>query len=299
MRSAEVTARGVACARAALAGNPSDGYGGAVLAAVVPEFQAEATVARAPVARAQPPSELVEATAARFARELEAEATATAVRWHTTIPRCVGLGGSSAIVIATVRALCRLYSVPLERDQLAAFALAVEVEELGIAAGLQDRVAQSYGGLTFMEFADGGAYEQLEPELLPPLVVGWRVDAAQESGVVHGDLRARFERAEPAVLAGMRSLAECARGAREALIAGDRDALARCADRSFDARRDLLALDPRHVAMIECARRCGAGANYAGSGGAIVAVCRDESHRGEVIRALRATGCGASLTTPQ
>src|SRR5205085_9615494 len=88
-------------------------------------------------------------------------------------------------------------------------------------------------------------------------------------------------------------LANLAHRARHALSAGDHIELARCADGSFDAQRRMLALDPRHVAMIETARAAGAGANYAGSGGSIVGVCHDEEHRTAVIDALRASGCEA------
>ena len=52
-----------------------------------------------------------------------------------------------------------------------------------------------------------------------------------------------------------------------------------------------MTLDPRHVAMIDCARAHGAAANYTGSGGAIVAVCSDRAHRAEVEAALADIGC--------
>jgi hypothetical protein len=55
----------------------------------------------------------------------------------------------------------------------------------------------------------------------------------------------------------------------------------------------MMALDPRHVEMIRAARTAGAGANYAGSGGSIVCVCRDEAHRRNVLDALRAEACTA------
>jgi glucuronokinase len=97
--------RGVAHARAALAGNPSDGYGGAVLAIALRGFSAQATARPGSGPRVDPPLELVEATLRRFARELCAEAQNSTIGWSTSIPRSVGLGGSSAIVIATLRAL--------------------------------------------------------------------------------------------------------------------------------------------------------------------------------------------------
>jgi len=278
-------ARGSAFARAALAGNPSDGYGGATLAVVVHDFLAEVEAEPATAGSASPESLLVRATTRRFERELAPGAPPAVVRVRTSIPRAVGLGGSSAIVIATVRALCELNGVQIHPDDLASFALAVETEDLGIAAGLQDRVAQAYGGLTFMDFRDG-IYESLDPALLPPLFVAWNEAAAGHSGLPHSDLRARFERGDAPVLAAMTQLGELARTARSALLAGDREAFAAAMDASFDARRGMLALDSRHVAMIELARKLGAGANYTGSGGAIVGCCRDDAHRTAVTAAF-------------
>jgi glucuronokinase len=289
----------MASARAALAGNPSDGYGGAVLAVTLPEYGAQATARVATELSISPPSRLVRAAALRFARDHAAQAGRTEIRWSTSIPRGVGLGGSSAIVIAALRALADLHSVALTRTALAELALAIEVEDLGIAAGLQDRVAQSYGGATFMDFADGsGGYEAIDPGLLPALLVAWRGDAAGASGEVHAPLRARYERGDPTVISGLRDLAGLARRAREALLAGDLAELGRCVDGSFDQRQRMLALDPRHVEMIHCARAGGASANYAGSGGAIVAVCADDAQRRAISRELGRLGCGAVAPAP-
>jgi glucuronokinase len=234
----------------------------------------------------------VGATVQRFERELAPNAPPASVRWSTSIPRAVGLGGSSAIVIATVRALCGVHGVELAPDALASFALAVETEDLGIAAGLQDRVAQAYGGLTFMDFRDG-VYEPLDPALLPSLFVAWDRAAAGHSGTIHGGLRARHERGEKVVLESMSRLGELARRARNALVDGDADAFARCVDGSFEARRKMLMLDERHVAMIELARAYGASANYTGSGGAIVGCCRDVEQCAALTERFTAKGYGA------
>jgi glucuronokinase len=282
---APAEARGEALARVALAGNPSDGYGGAVLAVTIPSLSARAVARRAATLTVTPPNALVQATARRLG-------TTAAIEWSTTVPESVGLGGSSAIVIATARALCGLEGRSLQPARLAELALAVEVEDLGIAAGLQDRVAQAYGGLTFMEFATHPPrYEPLDPGLLPPLVVAWLPHAAATSGPVHHSLRRRFEGGDPEIATALRELAGCARKAQRALVAGDRSAFASCVDGSFDARLRMLKLDGRHKAMIWAARRRGASANYTGSGGAIVAVCEDERHRDEVRAELRGAGC--------
>ena len=269
-------AEGHAAARAALAGNPSDLYGGAVLAVTLPSPGAQVVAEPADELLVEPPNPLVEAGARRLG-------VTARIAWSTTIPRSVGLGGSSALVIATLRALREM-----EPAELAELALAIEVEDLGIAAGPQDRYAQAYGGLTFMEFAgEPPECEPLDPSLLPPLVVAWREAAAEGSGAVHGRLRKAADE-EP-----LRRLAQSARTARYALVDRDLGKFARCVDASFDARRELMVLDPRHVEMIEAARAAGASANYTGSGGAIVAVCEDQGHREAVENGLRAIGCEA------
>jgi galactokinase/mevalonate kinase-like predicted kinase len=280
-------ATGVGLARAALAGNPSDGYGGAVLAVTLPAWRAEAEALAALGTGVEPANALVEATVERFRRELGVPRRGALVRWATSIPQQVGLGSSSALVIAVLRALCRRHDVALPPDELAALALAVETEDLGIAAGLQDRVAQAYEGLTFMEF-DPCRYERLDPALLPPLLIAWRSEAAGDSGGVHAELRQR--QGENGLSELMGELAEAARGARAGLLTGDRERFGRGVDRTFDLRRRLMPLDPRCVEMIEAARRTGAQANYTGSGGAIVAVCRDAAHLGEVAAALDRVG---------
>ncbi len=278
-------AEGVAFARAALAGNPSDGYEGAVLAVTLPSLCARVAALPATALAVTPANQLVAATARRMG-------IAAAIDWTTTIPESVGLGGSSAIVIATVRALCRLTDSALEPAALAELALAVELEDLGIAGGLQDRVAQAYEGLTFMEFSERPPrYEALDPSLLPPLIVAWLAHTAATSGPLHDSLRQRFDAGEPAVTSALDELAGCAREARRALLAGDHAAFADCVDGSFDARRRMLPLDSHHVAMIETARSHGACANYTGSGGAVVAVCGDEDHRRTVRTELQRAGC--------
>jgi glucuronokinase len=231
----------------------------------------------------------------RLARRATLPETGFALRFHTTIPGEVGLAGSSALVVAALRALSQAFEIRLAPDELAAEALAAEVEELGIAAGPQDRVVQAHGGLVMMDFAPrSGApwsVEPLDPELLPPLFVAWRHDAATHSGDYHAELRRRHQAADAGVRRCMAELADLASEARAALVAGDQHAFARCLDGSFDQRRAMGPLEPAHVRMIQLARSRGASANYAGSGGAIVGTQPAGAAWDDLRAALEAEGC--------
>jgi glucuronokinase len=298
-----VRATGRAYARAALAGNPSDGYGGAVLAVTLRDFAADVELAPSDEARVEPPdaSDLMGAALARFERLRSAAVDAAdrgsasvseyRARCRTTIPRQVGLAGSSAIVIATLRAVCKLHGLELEPGELAELAWRAETEELGHPAGPQDRYAQAHEGLVLMDFAGDVRVERLDPQTLPSLFLAFRADAPEPSPEVHAELRHRAERDSVTVNAAMAELAGLAREAGRRLREGEDAAIGPHMTRSFELRQELVPLDPRHERMVEIARSHGADANYAGSGGAIVGTTPARDTWRALRAALEAEGC--------
>jgi glucuronokinase len=283
-------------ARAALAGNPSDGYGGRTLAVCLPGLAATATVTDGGEGNGGAAAPLARAALDRIRRLAGAGDRRLGVHVATSIPRQVGLAGSSAIVLAVMRAAARVLEVEPAPIVLAHAALAAEVEDLGIAAGPQDRIVQALGGLVAMDFG-ADRHERLDPALLPPLFVAHRAAGGIPSGAVHGDLRARWAAGDPAVVSGMRELAALGARARDALVAGDHAAFAACVDGSFDLRRSLVELDAVDAELVAIARRHGASANYAGSGGAVVGVL-DAAADLDALEAAYA-GAGARLVVPE
>jgi len=209
------------------------------------------------------------------------------VRYDSDVPRQVGLAGSSAIIVATLRCLMEFYNVDIPREVQPSLVLSVETDELGIAAGLQDRVIQVYEGVVYMDFAKDrmehhrgllcGAYEPLDTALLPPLYLAYSTDVSEPTEIFHNNLRARFEQGEPAVVNAMNRFAELAFEARQAIVDQDAARLATLIDENFDLRRSICQLPKNQVDMIERARTAGASAKFAGSGGAIVGTFPDKA----------------------
>lgn len=299
-------------ARIGLIGNPSDGYGGKTLSAICKNFYAEVTLTRSTQLVIPPDdyqfdslsdlqlhidtegyygaSRLFRATVNVFATYVASSQPTRSldecfsVSYQTNIPRMVGLAGSSALVVATLKALMEFYSVEIDRRILPSIALQIEKGELNIGGGLQDRVIQFYEGLVVMDFGcaetvDGfevGAYKEVNPELLPPLYLAYGDDSGEPTEVFHNNLRERYNAGEKQVIDAMQSLGELTDSSLHALESGNHAGFSECMDKNFDIRQSISTLNPFHIKMIETARSCGVSAKYAGSGGAIVGVCESD-----------------------
>lgn len=320
--------RAAANARIGLLGNPSDGYYGKTISCVLRNYAAKVVIYEWPeleiILSRQDRCEfrqmedlvddvringlygglrLVKATIKVFAEycwreQIRLPQRNFSLRYETDIPRQVGLGGSSAIITAAMRGLSGFYGVSIPREILPGLVLSVETEEIGIDAGLQDRVCQVYEGLVYMDFdretmsrLGHGLYEPLDPGLLPPLYLAYRNDLSRISGIYHSDLRGRWNRGERAVHRAMEQFAELARQGRECLVQGDAEELARLMDRNFDIRSGLSRMDPKNVEMIKMARARGVCAKYAGSGGAIVGICESDETFCGLQEDFRTIGC--------
>ncbi|MFZ4984359.1 MAG: mevalonate kinase family protein [Blastocatellia bacterium] len=317
-----------AYARAGLIGNPSDGYFGRTISLIVRNFSASVVIYEWPQLEIIPTRQdhcrfdsldefirdtrlngyygglrLVKASIKRFAEYCQESGIALprqnfSIRYDSNIPRQVGLAGSSAIVTATIRALLAFYEVSIPKEILPGLILSVETDELKIGAGLQDRVAQVYEGLVYMDFnrelmarQGYGHYEPLDPGLLPPLFIAYQTELAETSDVFHNDIRKRYESGERLVVDAMELIASLAAQARSALLAGDHAELARLMNLNFDTRRTIYNLNPKHIRMIELARRFGASAKFAGSGGSIIGSYRDEEMYHRLKQAFEAENC--------
>ena len=306
-----------AYARAELLGNPSDGYNSKTISIIVRNFWAEVVlyewesvdIIQARDDRASFRSiddlaqdvslhgyyggiRLIKATIKRFVEycrdhRLKLHDRNFSIRYETTIPRQVGLAGSSSIIVATLRCLMEFYGVKVPIEQQPSLVLSVETEELGISAGLQDRVIQCYEGAVYMDFDKLAerkvagisffSYERLDPALLPPLYISYHNALSEPTETFHNDIRGRYDCGEKRVVDAMRHFAHLTLQGRAALLDHDTDKLSALIDENFDTRAAISKLPPWQIKMVETARRCGASAKFAGSGGAVIGIYRDEA----------------------
>ncbi|HPR33300.1 MAG TPA: hypothetical protein PLK12_14470, partial [Prolixibacteraceae bacterium] len=197
--------------------------------------------------------------------------------YRSDIPLRLGLAGSSAIITAAMKALMQFYEVNIPRPVMANLVLSVEVDQLGISAGLQDRVAQAYEHPVFMDFNRAlmerqgyGDYRMIDPKLLPPIYIAYRSDQSQGSEVTHNNLKARFVIGEQVVLAAMEEWARLTIEFLDAMEQKDVPRMHRLINRNYDLRESLIEITEENKEMVRLARSLGVSAKFTGSGGAII-----------------------------
>ena len=251
---------------------------------------------------------LLKATAKRFfdycqEKGLKLPKRNFSVEYKINIPRLVGLSGSSAICSAMLKALMRFYEIEIPLEMQPTLCLEAERDELGINCGFQDRVIQIYNGLVFMDFEKSfveshnyGKYEQLYSSSLFPhpsslrLYIAYDAARAEESGEAHKEVKKLFEAKNADVLAAMSEFADIAQRGRDALVAGKAEDLPALINANFDLRDRIFNVADENRRMVMTARKAGASATFAGSGGAIVGTYEDEAQFERLKSALAAIG---------
>ena len=313
-----------AYARAGLLGNPSDGYYGKTISVSVRNFGAHVSMYESPELRIEPEPQdvnvyrnihelvdsinshgyygaerLIKAAIKKFLEysvknNIRLPNRNFTIRYHSTIPRQVGLAGSSAIITATMRALLKFYNIKIQRELLPSLILQTEKDELGINAGLQDRVIQVYEGCVYMDFEKEsldkkghGKYVRLDVDNLPNLYIAYKTELSKVSGQVLNDIRVRYEKKDALVLGSLARIAEIAAEGREAINNRNFERLNALINENFDLRVKIMQISEDNMKMIKTARDCGASAKFAGSGGSIIGMYEDDEMLNRLINALK------------
>ncbi|XP_051934888.1 glucuronokinase with putative uridyl pyrophosphorylase isoform X1 [Hippocampus zosterae] len=328
-------------ARVGLMGNPSDCFNGKTIAMTIMNFWAEVTLVKSQSLVLVPhplndPTEfgslqdlfsisrkegyfgglrLLQATCKKFYQFCCQQGIALTkqnftLKYDTNIPRQVGLAGSSAIVSATLKCLMKFYNLTdddLPKPVRANFILNVETDELFITAGLQDRVAQVYEGLVYMDFSKKvmeeqgyGNYISMDMSGLPLFWLAYLSDPS-DSGRIHNNIRQRWLNGDTLVVEAMQTFAQLTDQARVALMEKDWNCLAQLMDHNFELRRSVYTdecLGPGNLKMVALAKEFGSAVKLPGSGGAVVGLCLDPEKLEPMRQAFQEAGCVFCVIIP-
>src|SRR5664280_307390 len=147
---------------------------------------------------------------------------------RSNAPPGSGLGSSSTMMVALVGLLQHYNRTPLTDYELAELAYVIERQDLGIAGGLQDHYAATFGGFNFIEFNErvvvnplrirGSVVDELELNLLLCYT-----GITRASAQIIDDQTARVRDRSAPTLEGLRAQKELAFEMKNRLLRGELD----------------------------------------------------------------------------
>lgn len=192
------------------------------------------------------------------------------------IPPGTGLGSSSTVAVALIKALSTYLGQRLSPEAIAERAARIEIEKLGSPIGRQDQYAAAFGGLNAITFAADGV--RVEPLRIAPatrerleasLLLFYTGHPRSEQRALQEQRRAT-EAGQEEVLRSLHAIKAFAHETRQALETGNADAVGEILHRSWEAKRRLArgVTNERIDALYQLARKWGAtGGKIAGGGG--------------------------------
>jgi D-glycero-alpha-D-manno-heptose-7-phosphate kinase len=207
------------------------------------------------------------------------------------VPPGTGLGSSSTVAVALVKALSTYVGRPISRHDVADMACYIEIAKLGEPIGRQDQYAAAFGGINAIYF-EKTRTEVERLELSPParqaleqsMILFFTGSSRRASQILH-EQRGSVSRGKPDVLEALHFMKKAALECRQRLLAADIEGLGDLLDRCWREKKRLARAisNPRIDHWYEVARRSGAlggKVTGAGGGGFLLLVCPPECQAG-------------------
>ncbi|MGP8251981.1 MAG: hypothetical protein ACLQHF_08100 [Terracidiphilus sp.] len=162
------------------------------------------------------------------------------------VPAGSGLGGSSTVTVAALKAYAEWLTWPIDDYELANAAYVVERERAQLRGGRQDQYAAAFGGFNFMEFGRDGRV-LVNPLRIAPAVVSeleaslllFYTGDSRASATIIDEQARNVEAGNTTAIEAMHQIKQEAIQMKECLLRGDFDQLHRVLRRSWDSKKSM------------------------------------------------------------
>jgi D-glycero-alpha-D-manno-heptose-7-phosphate kinase len=206
---------------------------------------------------------------------------------QSDFPVGAGLGGSSAVGVATVAALSEARGEAMSPKAIAELSRDIEIGDLGIPGGRQDHYAAAYGGALGLQFSAGrvdvrslALSAKMRSEIERRCIIVYTGQGRISGDTITAVLDAYRDR-EPGVLTALKRMRDLAEKMADALAAGNLDTLGALVGEHWTHQRSLHPAIPTPAIdeIIACAHEAGAiGAKALGAsgGGCVLVIARGD-----------------------
>lgn len=216
------------------------------------------------------------------------------------VPPGTGLGSSSTVAVAIIKAVTTARGLFLSKQQVAELACQIEIEKLGEPIGKQDQYASAFGDFNFIQFrADGVTVEPLRitPEtrriLERNILLFFTGSTRAASSILHSQKKSS-EQSDPHVLEALHAVKGMAFEMKDCLEGAELSQFGKLLDVGWQNKKRFAA-GVSNALIDECydlALANGAlGGKVAGAGGGgFLMIYCEEPHQAAVTQALESKG---------
>lgn len=163
---------------------------------------------------------------------------------YSDAPAGSGLGSSSTMVVAILKAYMEWLNLPLGEYDMAKLAYEIEREDLGLSGGKQDQYAATFGGFNLIEFYDKHRVvvnplrlkNWIRNELENSLVLYYTGTSRDSAKIIDEQIKSTSQK-DSHSLEGMHELKKAAKHMKECILKGDFDGFAQCIKEGWEAKK--------------------------------------------------------------
>jgi D-glycero-alpha-D-manno-heptose-7-phosphate kinase len=219
---------------------------------------------------------------------------------YSDAPAGSGLGSSSTMVVAILKAYMEWLNLPLGEYDMASLAYEIERIDLKLSGGKQDQYAATFGGLNFIEFFDNNRVivnplrikNWIKNEVESSLVLYYTGTSRDSVTIIDDQIKNTRNKTEK-TLEGMHELKFYATEMKNAFLRGEFDELAESLRKGWESKKKLSSAitNPLIDEMYEFIMSNGGKAakvSGAGGGGFMMIIC-DPTARYNLVEKLKKT----------
>lgn len=227
---------------------------------------------------------------------------------YSDVPAGSGLGSSSTMVVALLKAYMEWLNLPLGEYDTADLAYQIERVDLGLSGGMQDQYAATFGGLNFMEFLGKQRVivnplrikNWIKNELENSLVL-YYLGASRDSAKIITEQIKNVKENDKESIEAMIEMKEMALEMKEAILKGNFDVFASCLNSGWKAKKRMAkVISNKEIDDIYnyIMKNGGKAAKISGAGGGgFMMIIVDPAKRFELVEALEKKGGVVFKTT--
>jgi D-glycero-alpha-D-manno-heptose-7-phosphate kinase len=236
-----------------------------------------------------------------FTRESFTRESVPVSGWEFTVntgsPVGAGLGGSSSLVVALIKVMCRISGKKMTGQQVIELAKNIEARHLGIPTGIQDYVAALQGGVSVIDIGEGGMVPRrmkADTKSLEKRLVLAYSGRSRISGKANWHMFKRAIDGDPSTVKVFKGIAQNSLDVAEALDNGRWNRIGPLMDKENRLREKLgpAVIPPKIKKVFVAIRKKGGYPKIcgAGGGGCFVVYC-EEGARDGMRSLLKENGC--------